>query len=172
MIQTTRNCTGRRSTTGRWPAPSASLPRTDLPSRQSRSRRTRNETMERGCSSVCQVQGERDVAHYFRPLPDGSWAMPPVLPTGSRQPRRRSEYSRPWARALPQGMSRWKSRWKRVAACAATSRTTILTILSVRDIDETLPCMVRWPGGKEAILQEAGHIGRPQVAEFVGQYNA
>jgi hypothetical protein len=23
-----------------------------------------------------------------------------------------------------------------------------------------------------AILQEAGHIGRPQVAEFVGQYNA
>lgn len=30
------------------------------------------------CSSVCQVQGERDLAHYFRPLPDGCWAVPPL----------------------------------------------------------------------------------------------
>jgi hypothetical protein len=30
------------------------------------------------CSSVCQVQGERDLANYFRPLPDGYWAVPPL----------------------------------------------------------------------------------------------
>jgi hypothetical protein len=27
-----------------------------------------------GCSSDCQVQGERDLANYFRPLPDDYWA--------------------------------------------------------------------------------------------------
>jgi hypothetical protein len=31
-----------------------------------------------GCSFVCQVQGERDLAHYFCPLPDDYWAMPPL----------------------------------------------------------------------------------------------
>ena len=30
------------------------------------------------CSSVCQVQGQRDLANYFRPLPDGYWAVPPL----------------------------------------------------------------------------------------------
>ncbi len=30
----------------------------------------------RRCSSVCQVQGGRDLAVYFRPLPDGYWAVP------------------------------------------------------------------------------------------------
>lgn len=32
----------------------------------------------RGRSSVCQVQGERELATYFRPLPDGYWAVPPL----------------------------------------------------------------------------------------------
>ena len=30
------------------------------------------------CSSDCQVQGERDLANYFRPLPDGYWPVPPL----------------------------------------------------------------------------------------------
>jgi hypothetical protein len=30
------------------------------------------------CSSVCQVQGDSDLAKYFRPLPDGYWAVPPI----------------------------------------------------------------------------------------------
>jgi len=29
-----------------------------------------------GCSSDCQVQGGKDLAAYFRPLPDGYWAAP------------------------------------------------------------------------------------------------
>jgi hypothetical protein len=28
------------------------------------------------CSSGCQVQGGKDLADYFRPLPDGWWAVP------------------------------------------------------------------------------------------------
>ena len=30
------------------------------------------------CSSVCQVRGAKDLADYFRPLPDGYWAVPPL----------------------------------------------------------------------------------------------
>ena len=30
------------------------------------------------CSSVCQVQGDTYLANYFRPLPDGYWAVSPL----------------------------------------------------------------------------------------------
>jgi hypothetical protein len=39
----------------------------------------RGDTRRRqGCSSDCQVQGERDLANYFRPLPDDYWAVSPL----------------------------------------------------------------------------------------------